>query len=320
MQSQESIFQKAKSQVTIPEAWIQLKLPGVPKPSCSSPFREDRKPSFSIFNGGRRFQDFATNEYGDVIDFTVRATGLGKLEAAQYLLGLKGLPPLPKWVDKPKPKKKKCIVAPEAYDLGTKAELELLAQLRRLPIINGLKLLRDRGILTFGYVRNTRCWSVRDNALRCIQSRPLEPHKVNWAQKANTHTGSDASWPVGLEDARNREAIMICEGGPDMLAVATAAVLERTPDLLDKIGFVCMTGATQKIAEDALESFKDKHCRVFAHHDAIGLRGADSWSVQLLPYASDLSTWISEKEYEDFNDWASRYWSQNRVLPHPVTI
>ena len=66
-------IQLAKRIVLIPEMWEELKLPGYPKASCSSPFRRDRKPSFSIYDKDRRWMDHSTGENGDVVDFIAMA-------------------------------------------------------------------------------------------------------------------------------------------------------------------------------------------------------------------------------------------------------
>jgi hypothetical protein len=46
------------------------------KNPCSSPFREDRKPSFSVFDDGTYWKDQGTGEQGDVIQFVAKKLGL----------------------------------------------------------------------------------------------------------------------------------------------------------------------------------------------------------------------------------------------------
>lgn len=59
----------------IPAAWRDLQLDGEPGKCVRSPFREDKKPSFSVHADGKRWRDFGTNERGDVVDFVRRALG-----------------------------------------------------------------------------------------------------------------------------------------------------------------------------------------------------------------------------------------------------
>ncbi|MBL9146167.1 MAG: hypothetical protein JNM99_20970 [Verrucomicrobiaceae bacterium] len=62
-------IEEIKARLTIPDVWRILQLPGAPGKSCASPFRPDKKPSFSVFDDERRFRDHATGEGGTVIDF-----------------------------------------------------------------------------------------------------------------------------------------------------------------------------------------------------------------------------------------------------------
>ena len=70
-----NIFAEARERYTIADIWNAFGFAGVPKSSCKSPFREDRTPSFSIFDDGRAFADHATSEGGDVIEFARHHAG-----------------------------------------------------------------------------------------------------------------------------------------------------------------------------------------------------------------------------------------------------
>ena len=78
---------------SIPELWEMLNLPGKPERSCRSPFREDRSPSFSIYDDGRRWKDHATGEGGDAVDFLARALNLSNEDACKKLIELAGVSP-----------------------------------------------------------------------------------------------------------------------------------------------------------------------------------------------------------------------------------
>jgi DNA primase len=58
------------------------------------PFHADRSPSFTIFDGGRRFHCFGCGASGDVLDFVQRAYGVPLIEAAR-LLGAGDIPTCP---------------------------------------------------------------------------------------------------------------------------------------------------------------------------------------------------------------------------------
>lgn len=61
-----------------------------------SPFRDEKKESFSIFDSGRRFKDHGTGDRGDVIDMAMILWSCDKKEAVRRLHdGSTTLPPLP---------------------------------------------------------------------------------------------------------------------------------------------------------------------------------------------------------------------------------
>jgi hypothetical protein len=63
--AKDSPLQAAKEELPIPALWHLLNLAGKPGKSCKSPFREDRNPSFSIYDDGRKWKDHATGQGGD---------------------------------------------------------------------------------------------------------------------------------------------------------------------------------------------------------------------------------------------------------------
>jgi hypothetical protein len=58
--------------------------------SCHSPFRDDHKPSFSVNADGTLWNDFATGEAGDAVDFFQRASGLSQKDACRKFIELAG--------------------------------------------------------------------------------------------------------------------------------------------------------------------------------------------------------------------------------------
>lgn len=63
---------------------VSLKAAGREWKACC-PFHADRSPSFTIFDGGRRFMCFGCGASGDVLDFVQRAHGVNLPEAARML-------------------------------------------------------------------------------------------------------------------------------------------------------------------------------------------------------------------------------------------
>jgi DNA primase len=82
-----------KARFAIPLVWEHFGLPGRPSRQCRSPFREDKAPSFSVFNDGRRWKDFSTGEGGDAIDFVAKVKSCTNGEAIKYLQDISGETP-----------------------------------------------------------------------------------------------------------------------------------------------------------------------------------------------------------------------------------
>jgi hypothetical protein len=54
-----------KQRVTIKDLWERFFPGSTPGKSCKSPFRDDRNPSFSLYDNGKRWKDFGTGEGGE---------------------------------------------------------------------------------------------------------------------------------------------------------------------------------------------------------------------------------------------------------------
>jgi DNA primase len=71
---------------TIAGALMKLRRAGTEWKACC-PFHTDKSPSFTIYEGGSRFQCFGCGASGDIFDFIGRLHGVGLREAAQMLVG-----------------------------------------------------------------------------------------------------------------------------------------------------------------------------------------------------------------------------------------
>lgn len=79
------MISEVKERITITQLGRELYPDWVPARSCRSPFRPDQSPSFSVYNDGKLFMDFATGDKGDVIDFYALAKGVSGPEALNAL-------------------------------------------------------------------------------------------------------------------------------------------------------------------------------------------------------------------------------------------
>lgn len=308
-----SPIEAARERFTIPELWETLNLPGQPGKSCHSPFRDEKTPSFSVFNDGQKWKDFSTGEGGDSVDFIAAALSLNASDAARWLIehagGAKPLANLP-----PRPKRKEEPREPlslPALDSGSYGEVLQLKDSRALPLTAGIEILIRRGLLGFFTARNgERLWLLSDAAARNAQARRLNGSRFDslpGQPKAKTLRESEAAWPIGAEDCRNRSAVLLVEGGPDMLAAASLAWW-ITEGNLEQIGFACITGASNKIHPEALPIFEGKRIRIFVHADSPGRKAAGVWLKQLRETGADADCAESETPGYDLNDEVSNNW------------
>jgi hypothetical protein len=284
-------IEEAKVRFTIPMLWRMFNLRGDPGSPCHSPFREDRSPSFSVFDEGRRWIDHATAERGDAVDFLAKIKGISKAEAFIELL---------KMVDEtaPQPVSSPHHSAPRAeprrgqikldgIEPCSKGDLWQIGKLRYIPLA-GLMLAQERKLL-FAYSDpyQGRCLLVTDDARRSAIYRRLDGKRFHYREpqddkkegpKSRNWKGSEANWPIGIAQSGGFASIALCEGAPDFLAAFALAYASAVESL---VAPVCMTGAACSIHKDALPMFRGKRVRIFGHADKAGQCAIQRWAEQL---------------------------------------
>jgi DNA primase len=138
--------------------------------------------------------------------------------------------------------------------------------------------------------------------------------------KAICLTGSQASWPIGLEDAKSYPCIALCEGEMDFLAAFGHAYASGVED---QVAPVCMSGASNRIPNGAIPLFRDKRVRIFVQADRAGEDASNRWYNQIKHVASsvdgfDFADYTMEPDetvVTDLNDLlrvSSDCWEQHR--------
>ena len=112
----------------ITDAWRDLGLPGQPGKTCHSPFPSehrhgDRNPSFSVYEGGLKFKNFATGETGDVFDLVSKVKEFDNPEAIRWVRERTGSPVI-------KRRQTGRNEEPDLLRLGEPEELQQLADQR----------------------------------------------------------------------------------------------------------------------------------------------------------------------------------------------
>lgn len=313
----QSTLADAKARWNIYALWIHFNFPGQPAASCRCPWREDHKPSFSVNVDGTLWNDFATGEAGDAVDFFQRASGLPKKDACRKFIELAGghFTPAPR---APRPQCKPAHAKPKPvfpdFRNGTADEKNHLASRRKIPR-EGLDFASERGLLRFATLKNCPAWIVTDSARVNAQARRMDGQCWNHLAgnpKAWTLPGSWASWPIGITEARDFRAIALCEGGPDFLAAHYLALWEQASDSTKRdmqCVPVAMLGASQRIHADALPLFAGKRVRIFGHDDEAGRGAVERWAAQLASVGADVDAFsfaglvqLNGQPVNDLND------------------
>ena len=281
----------AKARVTIADAWHALGLPGEPRRTCCSPFREDRHPSFSISADWRLWNDFATGEAGDVVSFVKRATAGTDSDAIRRVLELAGGIASPvELAPRHGPAKAAAARRDDLAGLDlqppTLHEVMALAELRDWPTFAGLELAARRGLLRCADVKHWgdthRAWIVTDADRHSAQARRFDGEP--WPGDGHTFKSktlrADADHPPGLADivACDRRAVLICEGEPDALA---ALLLAWAGGIADNVGVVCLAGASKTLPPAVLEKLIGRRCRVLRQTDPVGHKAALAWAESI---------------------------------------
>ena len=281
----------AKAKVSVFEAWRVLGLPGEPRRSCRSPFREDRHPSFSISQCGRFWYDHATGDHGDVVTFIQRAKVCSVPDAISLVRSLAGGVALPP-VAAPNQGAGKAVAA--RYDglRGLALTPPTLSEVIAIQIQRDwftfahLEIARMRGLLWMADVphrgQTLRAWVFTDADLRSAQARRLDGQP--WCGDEHTFKSktlrSDPDAPPGLADVitANRKAVLLCEGEPDALC---GLFLSWCAGIGEQVGVIALAGAGRALTPSVIERLNGRRCLIFRQTDIAGHKAALTWAEAL---------------------------------------
>ena len=277
-----------KMQLPMPDLMQKLGLGAYCRKSCRSPFRDDKQPSFSVYQdaGMWFFKDHATGQSGDEIHFVATHYQLDprsdfKEVIARYadLAGCSS----PIFTAKPTQRRPKKKVNLKGFHQPSPDELSLIAEGRPYSIA-GLEWAADRGLLLAGELSGKSAYAVTDSTHQLAEAERVDGGAFSGGRKCHALPGSNKGWPVGIKEATNYPAIAILEGIPDLIEAHNYILFEQASHR-DKRDVHClpvgMLGASTVISEEALPFFTGKHVRIFCHNDKAGRAAGEKWATQI---------------------------------------
>lgn len=290
------VFEELRQRYTIAQAWQALGLPGEPKEHgmMRSPFRDERTPSFSIFDNGTGFKDHGTGVGGDLIEFirvaldsdhaAVREWGKERLgiDHLDGEISRRTLPQRP--VKEPEPPKP--IEWPggtEPFEITAHA-LDGFARSRGITY-KAAHVAQAAGLLRFLKIDGRKCYVVTDNTRRCAEIRAIDGSLFG-GKKAFPLPNVCKAWLPGLagmETAPKSAGVFIAEGCSDLLsalALYTAYKCHGGPRSWIISG---LFGASCKsLTPEAQAIIRGRRVRLCPDGDEAGDRMAEHWKPLLL--------------------------------------
>ena len=293
----DSQISRIRAELSLPQAWKILGLPGEPKVNCDlqSPFRQDKKPSFRIYEGKDhlRFFDHGDASGGDVCDLWAIAKGIDVRDALHQILDYLGGKELPgdrfKAPQRPaervlSPREVKtagdAIQWPENLKPPTEDECRQLGVLRSLSP-EAFFLAGRLGTLLMGDQRGQRLWITTDQRMRSAARRRLDGQPLEGiGKKSASPKGAPRDWIIGTKTSNaaldGLKNILVVEGEGDYYAGLHLAIQSE-------INFKVMAilgASTKTFHADCQSQFTGARVLIIAHNDRnlAGERSAKFWS------------------------------------------
>jgi hypothetical protein len=299
---------------SIRDLWHKLNIPGQPpRPgqTISSPFREDKHPSFSIHGDGYRAHDFGTGQDFSAIDFFGASRQIPtEQQIPEYVAWLAQLGVLTRSAQPPQTP---ALAEVESLPAPTPEQCRQIASVRHLDVA-AIDLAAKWGVLKIGVLFGYPSWILTDRSKLAAEGRRLdgEPYPAFGTlseRKAHSIRGTKKDWPVGLDskgfDPVKVQKFVLTEGGPDYLAAIELILVHSDVDAVP----ITMLGAQCLIHNFALKFLYPKSIRIIAHNDEskTGEDGAKRRCEQLSQSGcKDVRVCRLPPAYGDLNDFLAK--------------
>jgi len=167
-------------------------------------------------------------------------------------------------------------------------------------------------------------WCAIDRTRRVAEFRRLDNalYEISEGKTIKAWSTRGKSWPIGASMIGDKVAVMLVEGGPDMLAAYHFLMRHR---MHERVAVVCMLGAGNRLHADALPYFQGRRVRIMVDADALkdgeieegkrpkkrtipGMEAAARWGAQLTEVGAVVETFCVGPRYDpdDIAAWGRR--------------
>lgn len=294
-------IEEARQRLPLPELMVKLGLGDYAKSKSKSPFRDEKTPSFGIYNldGRWRWKDHGTGEGGDEIDFLAKLENKSNHDAMLAYSELAGMP-----IHEKRPESARFKIktsTPTASDwskyktAATDEFLQKLADERGLSF-NIMKIARDNDIL--GASGDQPAFKSGDGAhVKCAGGAwRFEPKGT-------------PNVPLVFGD-QNSKNVYFFESQWDLLAIA-----DMIGESWNTVLWVASRGASNG---KCIESFaKDRKVYAFPQNDKPKKDGkipSEIWMQAAVSVCSDILRVRTPSKFDDANDWIRSKEEVNRRI------
>ena len=321
------VFREFRTRFTIYEMIAEFGMlehpPSPGQRACLSPLRDERSPSFSIYDDGQKAKDHGGDFQGDAVDLVMAHTGWDWKQMRAWCMQKLGMGSengalsyrAPREAKKPRPKDlPKVIKWPCELLKGTPETWKRFAGLRGLSYYPGVSaMVEEAGVLRFGVVNGHKCFVVMDRAQRCSEIRRVDG-KPFGATKAYPLSGVDKSWLVGAERIEQSTDWAICEGATDFLHLFDLYLQYQRAGGLHAFTPMALLGSKcQALAPDILSKARGRRAVLIPDGDEAGEQMHASWSKLLSSAGADVET-IKLPPGKDLRDLAL----SNQINPEDI--
>jgi len=297
----EETFARCREVMPLPDLMAKLGKGEFAKPSVKSPFREDGKPSWGIYekDGRWKFKDHATGEGGDEIDFIMQHEGYDKGAAMRFYKDLAGIIETP--ANQPKQPKSQAIDWTPYREGFTPARIAKLASDR------SLSPAFCQSLVTKNLIGVTQDGCVAFPAMDLHGQNVIGAHHKIKNGEWRFSDGAKVVYPYVMGNLRTAKSVYLFESQWDAMSAADSMEwLADDPEAFSSIAFASTRGAGNiKLVED-LPVSKTAKIMIVPQYDKAGAKWTDQLT-KIIREKYERSPYLVSfpEEFKDLNDWAS---------------